>query len=170
MTSLMKPGTRKLALTAHVLSSVGWLGAVACFLALAVVGLTTRDAGLARAAYLAMEPTTWFVIVPLSVASLVTGVIQGLGTRWGLFRHYWVVVKLVLTALATVVLLVHTNPIGRVASAAATSSLGADLDGLRVQLLVDAVAAVAVLIAATALSVYKPQGVTAIASRLSRGS
>lgn len=66
----MTPRLRKFALTAHVTSSVGWLGAVAGFLALAVAGLTSQDAQMVGAAYLTMELTTWFVIVPLSLASL----------------------------------------------------------------------------------------------------
>ncbi|MFE9748303.1 DUF2269 domain-containing protein [Saccharothrix saharensis] len=157
----MTPGTRKLTLTAHVVSSVGWLGAVGTFLAFAVVGLTSPDEQLARAVYVAMEPATWLVIVPLSLASLLTGLVQALGTTWGLFRHYWVIAKLLLTVLATVVLLVHTQPIGHLAdSAAGTASWGGDLDGVRVQLLVDAAAALLVLLAATALSVYKPRGIT----------
>ena len=69
----MTPRIRKFALTAHVTSSVGWLGAVAGFLALAVAGLTSQDAQMVRAAYLAMELTGWFVIVPLSLASPLTG-------------------------------------------------------------------------------------------------
>ena len=69
----MRPRLRKFALTAHVTSSVGWLGAVAGFLAPAVAGLTSQDAQMVRAAYLAMDLTTWFVIVPLSLASLLTG-------------------------------------------------------------------------------------------------
>jgi hypothetical protein len=155
----MAPGTRKLALTAHVVSSVGWLGAVGSFLALAVVGLTSRDDQLTRAVYVAVEPTTWFVIVPLSLASLLTGLLQALGTAWGLFRHYWVIAKLLLTVLATVVLLVHTQPIGHMADLASGTTL-AGSDGVRVQLVVDAVAALLVLLAATALSVYKPRGIT----------
>lgn len=63
---------RKFALTAHVTSSVGWLGAVGGFLALAVAGLASPDAQVVRAACLAMELTGWFVIVPLSLASLPT--------------------------------------------------------------------------------------------------
>jgi hypothetical protein len=101
---------RKLALTTHVASSVGWLGAVAAFLALAIAGLTGQNEQLGRAAYLAMHMTTWFVIVPLSFAALLTGLVQSLGTNWGLFRHYWVMAKLVLTVLATIILLVHTQP------------------------------------------------------------
>lgn len=158
---MMSPGVRKLALTAHVTSSVGWLGAVASFLALALAGLTTRDAQLVRAAYLAMELTTWFVIVPLSVASLVTGLVQSLGSAWGLFRHYWVVVKLLLTVLATLILLVHTQPISYVADVAASTTLSStDLGRVRIQLVADAGAALVVLLGATVLSIYKPRGLT----------
>src|SRR3990170_4099331 len=110
---------RKLALTAHVTSSVGWLGSVGGFLALAVAGLTSQDSQLVRATYLAMELTGWFVIVPLSLASLLTGLVQSLGTEWGLFRHYWILVKLLITILATIVLLVHMQPISHMAGVAA---------------------------------------------------
>lgn len=58
-------------------------------MALAVSGLTSADVQTVRAAYLAMDLIGWFVIVPLSLASLLTGLVQSLGTRWGLFRHYW---------------------------------------------------------------------------------
>src|SRR5713226_2624989 len=114
----MTPGLRKFALASHVTSSVGWLGAVAGFLALAVAGLSNQNAETVRAAYIAMHLTTWFVIVPLSLAALLTGLVQSLGTTWGLFRHYWIVTKLLLTVLATIILLVHTQPIDRVAAVA----------------------------------------------------
>src|SRR5882757_1811341 len=97
----MTPSLRKFTLTAHVISSVGWLGAVAGFLALAIAGLSCQDAQMVRAAYLAMKLTAWFVIVPLAFASLLTGIVQSLGTEWGLFRHYWVLTKLAITLLAT---------------------------------------------------------------------
>ena len=51
----MTPRLCKLVLTARVTSSVGYLGAVAGFLALAVAGLTSQDAQMVRAAYLATE-------------------------------------------------------------------------------------------------------------------
>ncbi|MCA1611082.1 MAG: hypothetical protein ABR610_08630 [Thermoanaerobaculia bacterium] len=157
----MTPRLRKFALTAHVTSSVGWLGAVAGFLALAVAGLASQDAQRVRAAYLAMELIGWLVIVPLSVASLLTGLIQALGTTWGLFRHYWVLIKLLITILATVLLVVHMRPTSYVAGVAARMTLsGADLRGLRIQLVADAGAALLVLLVATTLSVYKPRGLT----------
>jgi hypothetical protein len=91
---------RKVALTAHLASSVGWLGAAACFLALAVVGLTSKDAQTARATSLVMAPAAWSVLVPLSLGSLLTGLVLSLGTTWGLLRHYWVLIKLLITGLA----------------------------------------------------------------------
>jgi hypothetical protein len=162
----MTPGLRKFALTTHVTSSVAWLGAVAVFLVLAIAGLGSQDAQIVRAAYLTMHLTTWFVIVPLSLAGLLTGIIQSLGTTWGLFRHYWVVTKLLLTVLATIILLVHTQPIDRVAAVAAQTTLGTgDLRQLRIQLVGDACAALFVLLVATTLSVYKPWGMTSYGLR-----
>ena|SRR5436190_7614911 len=157
----MTPGLRKFALTMHVTSSVGWLGAVGAFLCLAIAGVGSADPQLVRAAYLAMHLTTWFVIVPLGLASFFTGLVEGLGTPWGLFRHYWVATKLMLTVLATLILLLHTQPIGRVASVAAATVLsGGDLRQVRFQLVGDAAAALFVLLVTTTLSVYKPWGMT----------
>jgi hypothetical protein len=110
--------------------------------------------------------TTWFVIVPLSLAALLTGLVQSLGTTWGLFRHYWIATKLLLTVLATIILLVHTQPIDRVAAVAAQTTLAiGDLRQLRIQLVGDACAALFVLLVTTTLSVYKPWGMTSYGLR-----
>lgn len=162
----MTPQLRKLALTVHVTSSVGWLGAVAGFLALAVAGVTSQDAQMVRAAYLAMELTTWFVIVPLALTSLLTGVVSSLGTKWGLFRYYWVLLKLLITSLATIILLVHTQPISLLADVAAKTTLfNADLHKLQIQMAVASGAALLVLLVLTALSVYQPRGMTQYGQR-----
>jgi hypothetical protein len=158
---LMTSGQRKLALTTHVTSSVGWFGAVASFLVLAIVGVTSQNAQTVRMAYIAMELVTWGVIVPFSLAALLTGILQSLGTTWGVFRYYWILAKLALTLLATIILLAHTQPIGRVATLAAERVLSsADLHQLRIQLIADAGAAMVALLVATTLSVYKPWGLT----------
>jgi hypothetical protein len=157
----MTPSLRKFALTAHVTSSVGWLGAVAVFLALAVAGLTSQDAQMVRAAYLAMELTTWFVLVPLSLASLLTGLVSSLGTTWGLFRHYWVLFKLLLNLFATIVLLMYTQTMSYIAGVAAeTTTSSADLRELGSSPVLHAGAALLVLLVATVLAVYKPRGMT----------
>lgn len=166
---MMTPGARKLALTLHVLASVGWLGSVAAFLALAIAGLTKADAQIVRGCYVAMEETTRYVIVPLCFASLLTGLVSSLGTTWGLFRHYWVVIKLTLTVLATIVLLVHTRPIRYVADVAVQGPLARhELREVRMQLVADAGAAVVVLVVNTVLAVYKPHGLTRFGRRKQR--
>jgi hypothetical protein len=119
---ILPPRVRKFLLTAHVTSTVGWLGAVVVFLALSIVGLTSRDAQTVRGAYLVMEPAAWFVLVPLAFASLLTGIVQALGTPWGLFRHYWVLFKLLITAFATVILLMYMETFRFMARAAADPS------------------------------------------------
>lgn len=164
---LMTPRIRKFALTTHVTASVGWLGAVAAFLALSIAGLTSQDAQMVRAAYLSIDLVTWAVIVPLCFAALLTGLIQSLGTTWGVFRHYWVVAKLALTIVATIILLLHTQPIGAVAAVAAEMLMtSADVRELRIQLVADAGAALFALLVATGLSVYKPWGMTGYGRRV----
>ena len=155
----MPPRLRKLALTAHVAASVGWLGAVAGFLAIAVVGLTSQDARTVRGAYLVMEPAARMVLVPLAVASLLTGLIQALGTPWGVFRHYWVLFKLLINVFATFMLLLYMETFRMMANVAADPS--ADLGAVRnASPTLHAGAALLLLLVATTLSVYKPRGVT----------
>lgn len=158
---IMPPVARKVALVVHVATSVGWLGAVVAFFALAAAGLTRDDDAVARGAYIACSVITWLVIVPLAFASLASGVVQGLGTPWGLFRHWWVVIKLVLTIGATALLMLHTQPIDLVADAAVQRALASDdVRDVRVQLLVDSGAAILVLFVNVVLSIVKPRGVT----------
>ena len=155
----MSPRLRKLALTVHVASSVGWLGAVACFFAVAVVGLTSDDAQTVRGAYLVMEPAAWFILVPLAFASLLTGLIQSLGSTWGLFRHYWVLFKLLINIFATIVLLLYMETFGFMADMA--SDPNAELGSVRsASPALHAGAALLLLLVATTLAVFKPQGVT----------
>jgi len=152
-----------LGLTAHIIFSVGWLGAVAGFLVLSIGGLTSQDAEMVRGAYLAMDLIGRFIIVPMSFAALATGLVQALGTEWGLFRHYWVLVKFLLTILATIALLLHqfTAVAGaaRRVSGAAPGTLP-EVGQLGLQLVGDAGLAFLVLLVITTLSVFKPWGRT----------
>lgn len=169
----MTPSVRKFMLTTHVVSSVGWLGAVGVSLALAIAGMTSGDAQLVRAAYVAMELIGWFVLVPLSFASLLTGLVQSLGTKWGLFRHYWVLAKLVINVFATTVLLLYTQTLGYLGDLAADTTLSSDdLLGMRSPSpALHAGAALLLLLVATVLAVYKPRGLTRYGQRItsSRG-
>ncbi|RWQ87140.1 MAG: hypothetical protein EOS85_06855 [Mesorhizobium sp.] len=157
---IMTRGLRKFTLTVHVASSVGTLGAVAGFLALAVAGLASEDSQMVRAAYPAMELTARSVL-PLVLASLLTGIVQSLGTPWGLFRHYWVLTKLLLNVLVTIVLLLQMELIGYLADVSAETMLSsADLRGLRMSPVIHAAGGLLVLLVPVVLSLYKPRGLT----------
>ncbi|MBT2727397.1 DUF2269 domain-containing protein [Bacillus sp. ISL-75] len=157
---ILTPRLRKLALTAHVTASVGWLGAVSSFLVLAISGLTSKDTQLVHAVYLAMELIARFIIVPLCLATLITGIIQSLGSKWGLFRHYWILIKFLITILSTFVLLIHMQPISYIAGEAAKITLSSADLRIQIQLVVASGAAILALLVATTLSVYKPRGLT----------
>ena len=157
---IMMPGLRKFALVAHITSSVGWIGAVAGYIALDVAAAAGRDAQTLRAAYLAMGWIAWYVIVPLALASLLTGLFMSLGTKWGLFRHYWVLISLLLTLIATFVLLVETQTIGYFADVAADPTTSGDNLRALGSTLVHSVGGTVVLLVILVLNVYKPRGMT----------
>ena len=154
----MRRRLRQASLTLHVLSSVGWFGAVGVFLALSLVAVGSSDAQVVEAAYMTMGWAGGWVLVPMALTSLTTGVIEGLTTRWGLIQHYWVLFKLVLTLAATVVLVLYTRTLSVLADDAVHG--GPKLDGLTV--VVHSGGALLLLVAATALAIYKPRGRTGL--------
>lgn len=155
---IMKPAVRKFALSAHLTFSVGWIGAVLMYLALGVAAVTSEEVQTIRAAWIAMELTGWYVIVPLAIASLLTGLLMALGTKWGLFRHYWVSISFFLTLFSTLVLLLHMPDVTAMADAAqeaegaALEALGGDLGHPGIGLVI--------LLVVQVLNLYKPQGMT----------
>jgi hypothetical protein len=161
----MSPRLRKFALAAHLTLSVGWMGAVAAYIALDVAAATSQDAQTLRAAYLAMELIARSVIVPSAIASLLTGLVMSLATRWGLFRHYWVLISLLLTIFATVVLLVETRTISSFAAMAADPTTSSDDLRALGSTLVHSVGGTVVLLVILVLNLYKPQGMTRYGSR-----
>ena len=158
---VMRPSVRRLSLVVHVGVSVGWLGAVAASLALGVVALAASDAAVTRAVYLVLEPMGWYALVPLSGATLASGLVQSLGTTWGLVRHYWVLVKFAMTAFGAGVLLLYMQTLQYVAEQARLSADQGGVDGLRTfSPVLHATGASILLVVALVLSVYKPQGRT----------
>jgi len=154
----MPPGLRKAALAVHLTCSVGWIGGVIAYLVLGVLAVTATDDVTIRASWVAMEAIGWHAIVPLAVASWGTGILMGFGTRWGLFRHYWVSISLILTSVALAVLLLHmpdvsaTVKVARTLSGDELAALGGDLAHPTVGL--------AVLLVVQVLNIYKPRGLT----------
>lgn len=161
---IMPPRLRKASLTLHVASSVGWFGAVAAFLALAIAAATIDDGSTIRAAYISMEIIGWAALVPLSIASLTTGLIHSIGTQWGLIRHYWVIIKLLITAISTVILLLYMETLTALADVARNVSapigFGEVLPNFSPVL--HSAAALLALALALGLSIYKPRGLTGL--------
>src|SRR5262249_54065112 len=148
----------KFALSVHLVSSVGWIGAVVMYLVLGITVVMSPDTLTVRAAWTAMDITGWWAIVPLAIAALLTGLVMSLGTQWGLFRHYWVLISLVLTFFCTVVLVEHMPTVSMMARMAQQLD-GADLRALGGDLFHPGVGLL-VLLAINVLNIYKPAGLT----------
>ncbi|MFC8042825.1 DUF2269 domain-containing protein [Nocardia sp. NPDC057353] len=153
--------TRQLALLAHIVSSVGWMGAVAVYVGLAVAVLAARDPLAVRGALTSMRISVYGVIVPLAFAALATGVILSTGTIWGLLRHYWVVFKLAFTVLGIGVLILYTDSIDYWARQALSAQSADSIVELRSPThLVHSAGGLVILLVAAVLSVYRPRGMT----------
>lgn len=86
-------------LVAHVAVSVSWLGLTIGLLALGITAYTTDSATMTEAAYRAMKVFGDWLVLPIALLTLGTGVVLSLGTRWGLARHRWVWIKFWLTLI-----------------------------------------------------------------------
>ncbi|HVD28947.1 MAG TPA: DUF2269 family protein [Mycobacteriales bacterium] len=151
-TRRLSPRWRKLLLTTHIGSSVGLLGTDATVLLLAVRGAQGSDPA---SVYPAAQLIGSMLLVPAALLSLLTGVLLGLLTPWGLFRHWWVLTKFGLTTAGAVLSLVVLTP---ALTSLADAAGGALPLGQRLELVRDSGAASAVLLTALVLSVYKPLG------------
>lgn len=157
---MMSPRLRKFALAVHLTVSIGWLGAVAGYIALDVTTVVARDAQTLRAAYLGMKTVAAYSIVPLALAALLSGIVVSLGTKWGLFRHYWVVISFVVTLLATAVLLVEMRTINALADLAGDPAASAGYLRALPSTLVHSVGGALTLLVILVLNIYKPAGLT----------
>jgi hypothetical protein len=160
---MLSPTVRRAVLVIHVLASAGWAGAVAVFLALALTGLVSPDR--AQASYVAMQIATLWIIQPLSFIAPATGLLLACGTRWGLFTHYWVLIKATIILPATALLLLHDGPINHLATVALTGPLPATAHATQIQMAVDAGLALLALALATVLGIVKPAGLTPFGRR-----
>ena len=92
---------------------------------------------------------------------------MALGTPWGLFRHYWVLISFGSTLVATVVLVLHRPDVSAAPDLARTP--GADLDMLGIDVVHPGIG-LAVLLVVRVLNVYKPRGMTRYGPRINAGN
>jgi hypothetical protein len=156
--TLSRP-VRRINLVLHVAVSVGWLGMDAVLLVLGATAALTGDPELTRACYLAMDAAGGLMLVPIALLTLLTGLVAGMGTKWGLVRYWWVLVKLVLTLAAATasIFLLRAN----LASAAAETGMPLpDLGRYELDLVIAPTVALVLYTTMVVLSVLKPWGRT----------
>ena len=157
----LSPGQRKALVALHIAVSVGLLGLSTAQLVLGTAAALTSDPATAQAAYRSMGIFTRGVVQPIAVLAIVTGVVLSLGTKWGLFQHVWIVVKLGLAVVTILTGMLFVGPNVQHAIAATSGSTGLtapDLGSARLVLIAAPAANVLMLGAATFISVYKPWG------------
>jgi|HigsolmetaAR201D_1030396.scaffolds.fasta_scaffold02078_11 uncharacterized membrane protein len=146
----LSPFQVKLILTVHIIVAVGLLGDSAGYLAVAIRGATTDDPALAHASYEMLRMFAFVFGVPLSFAALLTGILLGLGTRWGVFRYRWVIAKLLL--------IVSVIAVGALVLRDGMDSMLSGQGGAEGQLVAGAAYDVLALSIAVTLGVFKPGG------------
>ncbi|MFF0314763.1 hypothetical protein ACFYPH_08945 [Micromonospora sp. NPDC005252] len=145
------PATRKALLTLHLITSLGWLGADLVLLTLGIAAQRGADPAVV---YPVAGLVGTVLFAPLSVLVWLVGVASALLTPWGLVRHRWVLVKLVITTVMVGLVLFLLTPNLRHASA-----LGAALPARdRADLVIAPAVSTSLMIIATVLSTYKPWG------------
>lgn len=152
----LQPRLRKGLLSVHLVFSLGWVGAAVAYLVLGLAATSSDNPNRWVAAWTGMELIGWGALTPLAVGTTATGVVQALLTPWGLWQHYWVVVSLVTTVIATAVLVQHMGDVTTIAadlregtySGAPGGDLAHTFGGLIVLMLL------------AGLNVYKPRGLT----------
>lgn len=151
--------SRKLLLTLHVVAAGAWLGLDVGFAVLACTALATDDPHTASVAYQALRIVAVWPMLTAGLVSLVTGVLLGIGTKYGLVRYWWVAVKLVINVVFVLLITFALRPgLGRVASAARRLVADPATEIPYPNLVGPLVVGPTLLLVATVLSVVKPWG------------
>jgi uncharacterized membrane protein len=152
---------RKSLVLIHITTSVAWLGAVIAYLCIAVVGLRTSDSVLVANSLHNMVLIGDDVLIPLSLTAFASGIVVSLAGPWGLVRHWWVTIKLLLTAVSALILEKHMTNVFLVAKAASHGALTQRmLSHVRGEFIKHPAGGLVILLVASALSVFKPRGLT----------
>jgi Predicted integral membrane protein (DUF2269) len=164
----LSASARKLTLTVHIISAIGWIGVDFVLFVFAFTGLTSNDPDTVATCYLAIEMFAVVLLLPLGLLSLATGLLLGWGSKYGVLRYRWVVWKLILNLVLTTLVVVLLRPGVSEAADLVTSTpdLTSDqLDQARSNLIFPPVVSITTLTFATVLAVYKPWGRTMYGQR-----
>jgi Predicted integral membrane protein (DUF2269) len=164
----LSASARKLTLTIHIISAIGWIGVDFVLFVFAFTGLTSDDPSTIATCYLAIEMFAVVLLVPLGVLSLATGLLLGWGSKYGILRYHWVLWKLVLNLVLTTLVVILLRPgVSEAADlvAASPNTISDELDQARANLIFPPTVSITALTIATVLAVYKPWGRTRYGQR-----
>jgi Predicted integral membrane protein (DUF2269) len=159
----LSASARKLTLTIHIISAIGWIGVDFVLFVFAFTGLTSDDPSTIAICYQAIEMFAVVLLVPLGLLSLATGLLLGWGSKYGILRYHWVLWKLILNLVLTTLVIVLLRPGVNEAADLVTESPGTipdQLEQARANLIFPPTVSITVLTFATVLAVYKPWGRT----------
>jgi hypothetical protein len=150
---------RRVALVVHLASAGGWLGIDIAMAVVIVTATTTRDAATRTSCLLVLELITVWPLLGCGLACLLSGLVLGLGSKWGVLRYWWVAVKLALNLVLTgLVVLSLRFEVGHQAALARRAAAGEAVDFDFTNLIYPPTVSPTLLLVAMTLSVVKPWG------------
>ena len=159
----LSASARKLTLTIHIITALGWIGVDFVLFVFAVTGMTSDDPTTLAMCYRAIDLFAVVLLLPLGLLSLASGLLLGWGSKYGSLRYRWVFWKLVLNLVLTTLVVVLLRPaVSDAADAVAgpTATLNDRLDQAQSNLIFPPTVSITALTLATVLAVYKPWGRT----------
>ncbi|HEU0286112.1 MAG TPA: DUF2269 family protein [Nocardioidaceae bacterium] len=159
----LSASARKLTLTIHIITALGWIGVDFVLLVFAVTGMTSDDPTTLAMCYRAIDLFAVVLLLPLGLLSLASGLLLGWGSKYGILRYRWVFWKLVLNLVLTTLVVVLLRPaVSDAADAVSgpTATLNDRLDQAQSNLIFPPTVSITALTLATVLAVYKPWGRT----------
>jgi hypothetical protein len=157
----LSPAWRKGVMVLHAVSGISWMGVDIAILILLLTARTSDDVTVVVSGFNAIRMIVPIAVPPLSLSILITGVILGLGSSWGLIRYWWVLVKLCLSLIMTVLVFVSLVPgVNQIAlldiTTVSADTVRASLGDIPTQLMYPPMVSFLMLATATVLSIYKP--------------
>lgn len=150
---------RKVTLLLHILAAGTWFGLDAAMAILVFTSTSTDDPGTQAYALQALQLVTVWPMFTAAVLSLATGVLLGLGSKYGPVRYWWVLVKLCLNLLLMVlVLLALPTGVDEAARIGGLLAAGQDVAWRVQEMIFPPIVSPTLLLVAFVLSIFKPWG------------
>jgi hypothetical protein len=157
----MSRGLRRTTLVLHLISAGAWIGIDVIVGVLVLAGWFGGDTATRGIAYQALGTFIVWPMLTAALTCLVTGLVLGMGTRWGLVRYWWVATKLVLNLVLCTLIVVLLQPgMDEVRAYGRDLSAGTPTDGSMSTLFFPPAVSLTLLSLATVLAVWKPWGRT----------